>query len=206
MSYGRMNIWLRYCDCWLIEDCWRTDLVIKTCGGQNLLDMERTGSVAKKVKSQFPANYSVTEQEYRGEKTLRIATSSPATPANHINHVEVDVPPGCYIVWTRVCYKGNEDTHKVMAVVNCGEECCINLILPTVESCGKEFIYPFMQEAVALKIPADRIALAAKVIMDVAKIKPKDFKAQLAERAVEIRVMKDKKITADFTNIRRMVK
>jgi hypothetical protein len=39
MSYGKLNIWLRFEDCSLINTCWRTDLVIKTCTGKYLVDM-----------------------------------------------------------------------------------------------------------------------------------------------------------------------
>jgi len=43
-------------------------------------------------------------------------------------HIEVEVPPGCYIVTAGVVY-GNIYTDKTMVLVKCGEEICVNLVL-----------------------------------------------------------------------------
>jgi hypothetical protein len=213
MAYGRMNIWLRYNDCRLITDCWRTNLVIKTCSGQYLLDMERTNVVVDKIKAQFPADYQIFAESYIGEQTIRIQIpgSPPYTPATfaakHINHIEVDAPPGCYIVYTRVCYSPtNENTYKAIVILGCGTEACVNLMLPTAQQCGHDFIFPFLNGAVALNIPKANLQAAAKAIMQVAEINEKDFNDELDQRAKEVTSLKDEKLIANYTKIRGMLK
>ena len=46
-------------------------------------------------------------------------------------HAEVEMPPGCYIVKAG-CFAGlgNIYTDRTMVVVRCGDEACVNLILP----------------------------------------------------------------------------
>ena len=46
----------------------------------------------------------------------------------HNGHIEVEVPPGCYILTAGVVY-GNIYTDKTMVVVKCGEKVCVNLVL-----------------------------------------------------------------------------
>lgn len=43
-------------------------------------------------------------------------------------HIEVQVPPGCYIVQAGVVY-GNIYTDRTMVIVRCGEDICVNLVL-----------------------------------------------------------------------------
>jgi len=47
----------------------------------------------------------------------------------HNGHAEVTIPPGCYILKAGVLW-GNIYTDKTMVVVKCGEEICVNLVLP----------------------------------------------------------------------------
>ena len=207
MSYGRMNIWLRYNDCRIITDCWRTDLVIKTCGGQYLLEMECGDSVLKKIKEKLP-DYSVTAEDYMGERTIRIVKPGgyPANKEHHINNIVVDVPPGCYMVWTRICYSGNEDTNQVMVIVDCGVEACVNLLLPTVEKCGGGFVFPFVLRAVEMGIARADIVAGARAIIGVANIKPKDFNAELNLRAAEAREMKIPDLQKKIVQVQEMFK
>lgn len=44
-------------------------------------------------------------------------------------HKEVDLAPGCYIVQAGVVY-GNIYTDKAFVLLKCGDEACVNLILP----------------------------------------------------------------------------
>ncbi len=44
-------------------------------------------------------------------------------------HAEVNVAPGCYIIKAGVVW-GNIYTDKTMVIVKCGEESCVNLVLP----------------------------------------------------------------------------
>lgn len=198
MGYGRLNIWLRFLNCELIPDCWRTDLVIKTCGGVYLIDMDP--SVIERLKAAYPGYTVEINRNY--EHADRIMMMPPA--GKHINPIEVDVPPGCYVVWTRVCHGGNDETNKVMAIVNCGEEVCVNLLLNDVETCGREFIHPFLARAVEMKLPEKDIAAAAKVIMDVAKKPEKEVTKELENRIKEARMMKNEKLLGVIGNVQKM--
>lgn len=81
---------------------------------------------------------------YCGEKRIQLIPPSP----EKINHVTLDVPPGCYIVWTRCCFGNNEETSKHVVQVRCGEEICFKLLLPTAQLCGGEVIMPAMDHIV----------------------------------------------------------
>jgi hypothetical protein len=170
--------------------------------------MERGNSVIDKIKTQFPATYSVTALPSGTPDRIRIEKPGgrPATQADHINHVEVDVPPGCYIVWAHICWLHNEDMHRVMVIVRCGDEACVNLLLPTRQQCGHGFIFPFLLQAVELNLPKANVVAAAKAIMDVAEIKPKEFNEELAQRVKEVRGMKDEKLAANVMKIQEMLK
>ena len=186
MSYAKLNIWLRYSDCSLITDCWMTDLVIKTCGGDYLVDMDKT--VIEKLKVKYD-DYDRVEiyPNYHDETRIRLKPPK----GEYINHIEVDVPPGCYIVWTRICYGRNEETNKVMVIVECGDEACVNLLLNDVETCGREFVYPFLERAVALRIPKRDLGIAVQAIMQVAEMPKKQVIAELGQRAAEVEDQKD---------------
>lgn len=64
------------------------------------------------------------------------------------NHIEVDIPPGCYRIWTRVCHGNNEETSVVMINVRCDETACVNLLLPTVKTCSAHIVHPLMDKVV----------------------------------------------------------
>jgi hypothetical protein len=61
-------------------------------------------------------------------------------------HLEVDVPPGCYVVcatWsegTGATFLGNHLTHCAVVQVKCGDHACITLFNPTLHSCGSWFL------------------------------------------------------------------
>jgi len=52
----------------------------------------------------------------------------PGWVINH-GHAEVQIPPGCYVVVAGM-YGGNIYTERAMVIVRCGEDACVNLILP----------------------------------------------------------------------------
>ena len=198
MSYGRLNIWLRFLNCELIPDCWRTDLVIKACCGKYLIDMDP--SIIERLQERYPGFTVKVNRNYQGADRILIQP----TPRAYFNHIEVDIPPGCYVIWTRICHGGNEETNKVMAIVDCGQEVCVNLLLNDVETCGKEFVYPFLERAAEMKIPAKDAQVAAKAIMKVAR-KPDDEMAEdLEQRMEEVRLMKDKKLLGVVGDVQKM--
>jgi len=200
MSYGKLNIWLRYSDCSLITDCWRTDLVIKTCAGKPVVDMDPT--IIKKLKAQYAGYKSVKVHDYADER--RIWLSPDDRPGGRpVYHIEVDVPPGCYVVWTRVCYRRNEETNKVMVIVGCGGEVCVNLLLDAVETCSKELIYPILEHGVKIGLPKRDMQVVAKVLMHVADKPRKAVLAELDQRRKE--VGKDRGLLKAISAVKKIV-
>jgi hypothetical protein len=61
-----------------------------------------------------------------------------------LNHIECEVPPGSYIVWVRVCHGNNEETSAFQAVARCGDDVCINLLLPHLKTCSAQVLHPLM--------------------------------------------------------------
>lgn len=185
MTYGKLNIFLRNPDCSLIKSCWRTDLVIKQCGnGEPLVEMDPT--IIEQLKQRY-SNYDHVEvHNYQGETRIKLQPDD--TMQEKFNHIEVDVPPGCYIIWTRVCYGNNEETNKVMVIVDCGKEVCVNLLLDTVDTCGRGFVYPFGVRAVQMEIPLVEVGIAVKAVLRVANV---DNEAFVKDLEIKVRELKD---------------
>jgi hypothetical protein len=201
MSYGKLNIWIRHLDCSLVTDCWRTDLVIKSCGGDYVVDMDPT--IIEKLKERYSDFQDVGVYEnYQGETRIRLVPPK----GEHVNHIEVDVPPGCYVIWTRVCHGGNEETNKVMVIVSCGDEGCVNLLLNTVETCSKELFHPLLVRAVDLRIPNQDLQVLAQVIMKVAEKPKKEVVVELGQRLEEIADRKDSGLEKAIRTIMEVVK
>ncbi len=185
MSYGKLNIWIRNLDCSLVRSCWMTDLVIKMCGnGEYLVDMDPT--VIEMLKKKYSDYERVQVRDYEEYKRINLK------PGNNekFNHIEVDVPPGCYVVWTRVCYGKNEETNKVMVIVDCGGEACVNLLLDKAETCVIEALYPAAILAIEKRIPENELGIAVKVLMQVAEIPKKVFVAELEQKFAELQETK----------------
>lgn len=103
-------------------------------------------------------------------------------------HIEVPVPPGCYIVTAGVVY-GNVYTDKTMVVVGCGKDACINLVLnkfreeeakkrdkPIIaRGCAARIVTPLALNAMKAKIDPDDMQKAFDVIMKAANIDTRDM-------------------------------
>ncbi|QTA84246.1 hypothetical protein [Desulfonema magnum] len=201
MSYANLNIWIRYSDCGLVTDCWMTDLVIKTCGGDYLVDMDTT--VIEKLRAKYADHEKVEVlPNYQGETRIRIKPPR----GEHINHIEVEVPPGCYVVWTRVCHGRNEETNKVMVIVGCGDHACVNLLLNSVETCTNEVLHPLLVRAVEMRLPKQELGLVAEVMMKVAEKPKKELIVELGQRLEEVRDRKDTELQKAIGTIMEIVK
>ena len=186
MSRAKLNIWLRFRDCSLITDCWMTDLVIKSCCGEYLVDMDKT--IIDQLRKRYPS-YTIVDvlPNYHGETRIRLRPPA----GTFINHIELDVPPGCYVIWTRVCHGQNEETNKFLAIADCGAHVCVNLLLNRVETCGNQFIHPFLVKAVQLNMPREQLALAAQAVLQVAEKPKKELVAELNARLEEVAERQD---------------
>jgi hypothetical protein len=182
MSRAKLNIWLRYVDCRLITDCWRADLVIKTCGGDYLVDMDPM--IIGQLKERY-SDFARVEinPNYQGATRILLQPGG----GRFINHIEVDVPPGCYVVWARICHGRNEETNKMMVIVRCGDEACVNLLLNTVELCAKELFHPFAVQAVQAQLPNDVLQGAIRGLMVVARKPKREIEVELAQRLDELK-------------------
>lgn len=144
MSYGKLNIWIRYLDCNLVKRKY-TWLIIKTCGGKFVVDMDP--NIVERLKKRYP-NFDVTVENVENwtkepNKGIKITSKT-----SNVNNIEVDLPPGAYVVWTHTTGCDNEETNKAMVVVNCGEESCVNLILDKVEECGRRIFGPLVARVI----------------------------------------------------------
>ena len=186
MSYGKLNIWIRNLDCSLIKTCWMTDLVIKMCGnGDPLVDMDPT--IIEQLRHKYADYDIVNVRDYKEHRRIQLYPGG----GEKFNHIEVDVPPGCYVVWTRVCYGKNEETNKVMAIVDCGKEVCVNLLLNDVETCAKELLHPYALQAIDMRLPKKEVEMAIKSLMKVGEIPKKDFIRELEQRLKELQEGKE---------------
>jgi hypothetical protein len=192
MSYGKLNIWLRFEDCSLIQDCWMTDLVIKSC--TNIYLVRNYPQILKDLQDKYPDLKVRLVPDYELEDRIRFGgTNGYGYGANKkkLNpHIEVNVPPGCYIIWTRVCHGDNEETNKVLVTVNCGQEVCVNLLLNGVETCARQFIFPGLAMAKQMKLNEEDIKAAARVLAKVANIEPKVMKKAAESRLEELKEVK----------------
>jgi|WetSurSiteA1Bulk_404760.scaffolds.fasta_scaffold05904_2 hypothetical protein len=182
MSLAKLNIWIRFEDCRLVDTIWRTDLVIKACCGEYLIDMYP--DVIAQLQQRYPDAKVRINRNY--ENADRILFENLKVP-----HIEVDVPPGCYIVWTRVCYNRNEETHKAMVIVRCGEEACVNLILPSVKTCARDGMNAFLARAKELNVPERYIGVAANVLAGVAELDQQIVANNAKMRLAELKEFKD---------------
>jgi hypothetical protein len=102
-------------------------------------------------------------------------------------HIEVELPPGCYIVTAGVMW-GNVYTDKVMVVVGCDQTACVNLVLnrfnekkagdrppavrlaPIALGCAARILGPLILNAHRANIDPERLRVAAGVILQAAGI------------------------------------
>ncbi|MCK9580381.1 MAG: hypothetical protein M0Q92_08010 [Methanoregula sp.] len=193
MSTGTLNIWLRFEDCSLIQDCWMTDLVIKTCTGKYLVD--NYPQILVDLQKRYPDLKVHEEINYEHHNRIRFGGEQtgygPGPKQKKLNpHFEVNVPPGCYIIWTRICHGANEETNKVLVTVNCGQEVCVNLMLNSTKTCAREFLFPALARARELKINDDDLKVVARVVAKVADIEPEKLKMSVKNRLNEIAMVK----------------
>jgi hypothetical protein len=157
MSYGKLNIWLRNMDC-SPKNVWKTELVVKTCGGDYLVDFNP--DIIEKLRADYP-NYQIERGTRDGETTIKIWSPQ---YVEVIKHLEVDVPPGCYIVRAWVCW-GNLWTDRSMVIVNCKEDACVNLIIPKADNCIRNVIIPFGVEAAQMDLMDDEVQTALNLLV-----------------------------------------
>lgn len=116
--------------------------------------------------------------EKRGHLHVYDCHGNPRLPVTWFSggHIEVRVPPGCYIVTAGVVY-GNVYTDKAMVLVRCGEEACVNLVLNRFREekanphavlakggCAIRLMVPLVWNARKFKMAPDDLQIALDVI------------------------------------------
>jgi hypothetical protein len=92
-------------------------------------------------------------------------------------HVEIEVPPGCYIVRARTGSKGHHNlfTHATMVIVRCGDTACVNLVPPGVWTCGVQFNMALEFQAKTGNIPRGLAERAMEANCAVLEHLPRDM-------------------------------
>lgn len=160
MGLAHLNVWVRNRNCDLLTDMWRTDLVIQACTGTYLVDV--WPEILTQLQTRYP-NYTILNHFYQGAQ--RIMLMPPV--GTFFNHIEIDIPPGCYKVWTRCCHGQNEETSLQLISPRCGEEACVNLLLPTLKICAQAIVHPLIDHIVvqgAFPAVADRLTILKGVM------------------------------------------
>ncbi len=89
------------------------------------------------------SGYKISTRFYHSAYRIKIQPPS----GEYINHVEMDVPTGCYKIRGRVCHGKNEETSTVMQPIEtCGGCKTVELLLPEVMNCSADVIYPLMDK------------------------------------------------------------
>jgi hypothetical protein len=91
-------------------------------------------------------------------------------PISKHAHVDIEIPPGCYIVQGHVCGERvkpaiNIETSKAIVMVGCDEVRCVNLIVPWANTCAREFVQPLVENALIQNVPIADIQIALRTIM-----------------------------------------
>lgn len=169
MGLAHINIWLRNNACNLLQGCWRTDLVIQACTGEYLINVYP--EIINQLQGRYPG-WTITTHWYQGAQRIMLMPPSTET----IKNIEVDIPPGCYKVWTRVCHGANEETSVAMLQACCEKpDHCVNLILPELTVCSGAVLHPLMDHVVHEAFLADdpeRLVLMKGVMFGAKKGKP----------------------------------
>ncbi len=112
-------------------------------------------------------------------------------------HIEMEVPPGCYVVHGHVCEPGiNDFTDKAIAIVGCGQEVCVNLIVPKVRTCVVRGLNAFIREARLLNIPQPDIRTAARTILTAGGIPREEMVKDIARKVEAVEKVKEAKEVA----------
>lgn len=175
MSRALLNIWAKDKNCNILTTAWRMDLVIVSCCGSYLVDQD-PGILQRILDKNSHIGTAVKLSNYMGATRIKLL---PQTAGDPMNHVEVEVPPGCYVVWARMCHGKNEETNKMQVIATCGSHICVNLLLNNTGTCAAEGIFPIGIAALQRNVDDEMVKNQLQVHMVVDCIK----KANLLDQA-----------------------
>jgi hypothetical protein len=109
---------------------------------------------------------------------LFIGFESKPVPVGAAN-VELEVPPGCYLVSGCSQLGDSMDdcflTDKVMVIVGCNQELCVNLIVPELKTRALRDVLPFIRKARLIGISERDITTTTQTIMKVGGISKEEM-------------------------------
>jgi hypothetical protein len=78
-----------------------------------------------------------------------------------------------------------------MVIVKCGEEACVNLILPAVETCARDGVHAILAKAKELNFADRHLEIAANIMAKVANLAPEVVANESRMRLAELKEYKD---------------
>ncbi|MBU1938094.1 hypothetical protein KKG05_11905 [bacterium] len=91
-------------------------------------------------------------------------------------HIEIDIPPGCYIVQARTASRGHHGYYSsiTMVIAGCGETACVNLIPLPLSKYGVQYNTALEFQAMIGNIPKELAKKALEANKAVIEHLPKD--------------------------------
>lgn len=178
-------------------------LVGQSKGYQSTISVGGTAAIAWGTAVQGEGFVIKKLANYQGATRISIRPPS----GEYINHVELDVPPGCYRVWARCCFGRNEETNIVMVNVRCDEHACVNLLLNAVSTCANHLIHPFM-DVVVNQANFDAEGQIVPMIQGMLKVgiqAKQNLLDQVDQRVIEAQEKGDTELEARLANVRAAV-
>lgn len=130
-------------------------------------------------------------------------------------HVEVEIPPGVYIVQGHFCELNqlmpdkthvNEATDRAFVTASCGQEICLNLIVPNFVSCVHAILNPLINVATMVGIKDTHIQLATATLLAAAKIPKENAIKDFEARKVEAHALKATEMVKTYDNTLKILK
>jgi hypothetical protein len=185
MGFGHLNIWIRDLNC-NPKLAFYMHLVIKSCCGANVL--ESSPEIIGTLQHDYPEYNIYPEAAWDGETNLIRIDQKAGGP--YVKHVELAVPPGCYVVRAWIC-ADNLWSDRQMVIVNCGETACINLLVPPKQGCIRGVIAPLIVAAQEMRIPQDKLNAAVEVLVKTTGVKKAELTKDLAVVTRTLKASKD---------------
>jgi len=108
------------------------------------------------------------------------------------SHVELEVPPGCYIVQGHVCEPGiNDFTDKAIVIAGCNQELCVDLIVPRVRTCVRQGINAMLREAITARVPQNDLRVFSRTMLVAGGISPEEMIADVQGNITAVKEIKE---------------
>jgi hypothetical protein len=123
---------------------------------------------------------------------------------------ELQVPPGCYIVRAHACYYGpggslkNYQSDRSMVMVRCGEEACVNLVIPEFVNCAKDIVQPLIAQAMELQIHPQKIKEFVGTLGEIARIPVEEFIGKIDLRTNDLKDAEEEDVKNQVIQLKKL--